>query len=189
MNLNTIELLTNIKQDTLTTVSLAKILFIFYIINMLSYNSPLLSKQMTSHIESSRITQHLIGIICVILLISEFGNIKDMKLTLLYSFMIYFWFILSTKLDIHFNLIIIAMLFIAYIYESEIDVKQLNLIVSKNKVLSDEELNLIANKNISIKKLMVVVIFSFTLIGTILYNNKKNIQYGGGYSSLKYLFG
>ena len=99
---------TNISGEDMTTVSLAKLLFIFYILIASNFTSSLLSKQMIEHIESSRSMQHIIGFFCVVILISTVTNIKDTKLVFLYSFMIYIWFILTTKLDLHLNIFILC---------------------------------------------------------------------------------
>uniref|UniRef100_A0A6C0ECR3 Uncharacterized protein n=1 Tax=viral metagenome TaxID=1070528 RepID=A0A6C0ECR3_9ZZZZ len=175
--------ITNISMADGKTISLTKIVMLFYMLIGANFMTHLVSKQMKKFVQDNRLVQHIIGIISMVVLITTFGIISDVKLALLYSFIAYLFFILTTKMDLHINLIIVLLLVIAYLYETNIDID----IEKKNKVLTAEEKLKLIEKDTQYKKSMVIIIFLVTVVGTVMYNNKKNIQYGGGFSLYKYL--
>lgn len=178
-----LEKITNIDMLDNKSVSLSKVLLVFYMLIGGNYLSGLISKQIKSFIESDRIVQHVIGITTMLVLITLFGNMPDIKLSILYSIIAYTWFILSTKLDIHVNIIIIALLLVGYLYENNLDAQ----LLKTTKVLTDAEKEVIVETAKKHKKIIVSLLFLVTVVGTFLYNDKKQVQYGGGYDVFRYL--
>ena len=120
-------------------------------------------------------------------LINLIGGIYEIKKALLYTFIGYLWFIFTTKLDIHWNLIIIFSLLLAYLYESDMLKHEIDII--KTNILEYKEKNSLFEKNKNYRNYFVIGIMIITLIGTLLYERKKSVQYGGGkFSIVKYLF-
>ena len=79
------------------------------------------------------------------------------------------------------------MLVIGYLYESDMFSHEYD-ILNKDKVLNQEEKLKVINKNKNYKSMIVIGIILITLFGTLLYEQKKGVQYGGGFSISKYLF-
>jgi hypothetical protein len=184
MDLNNI---INIGSDNGSSVSLSKALLIFYVLIASQFTGGLIGKQLREYIQENRIAQHIISFIMLLVIIHLIGGVNDMKKVVIYGTIGYIWFIFTTKLDIHWNLIVILLLVIGYLYENNIFNDE-QLILTKDQVLSSEEKSKIINKNKNYRSYIVVGILLTTLVGTLLYEQKKGVQYGGGFSILKYLF-
>ena len=169
-----------------SVISLSKTLLIFYVVIASQYTGNLLGKQMREFIQENRIAQHIIAFTMLLVLINLVGGVKDMKKGILYSLVGYVWFIFTTKLDIQWNLIIILLLVVGYLYESNMFNHE--NIISSNNVLTPEEKEKVINKNKFYRSMIVAGIIIITLIGTFLYEQKKGAQYGGGFSIKKYMF-
>lgn len=176
--------ITNIKSTDKNTISLSKVLIIFYMAIMANLSTGIISKQLKTYIANNRMIQHLICFITLYIIIAQFSNIQDNKIIFIYSAIIYIWFIFTTKLSLTLNIIVMLLLFAGYMFEHNLDINEIKNI----KMISDDEQKELINKNNYYKKIIVFAIFSVTIFGTLLYNDKKHIQYGGGYSLLKYLF-
>ena len=167
-------------------VPIVKVLLLFYLLVGNSMLQPLLSKQWKEMVEESRIIQHIIGlttIIALIILLSD-GHVSSVNI-LLYSLIAYVWFLFSTKLDIHWNIIVIVLLLMAYLYENSLKFKELN--TTNDKILTEEEKKILQKDNCNRRMYFMIGILLVTIMGVLMYANKKEIQYGGGYSTLNFL--
>lgn len=168
-------------------VSLSKVLLIFYILILTNITPPaLMSKQMKALLEDNRIAQHIIGFITMIVLISIIGNNISTRAVMAYSIIAYLWFIMTTKMDAHWNIIIMIILVIGYLYENDLEYRENNTNV--DKILAEDEKNDIKRQINMSKTYIALIVLILTIIGTYLYNRKKDVQYGGGYDIIKYLF-
>jgi chromate transport protein ChrA len=144
-------------------------------------------------IENNRMVQHLILLILIMTLMIIFGNPLGIEIThneqtnsIIMSLLIYVWFILTTKLDLTWNVSILIILTIYFIYESKkisdykIILKDDNLDINKKKELLDS-----FNQ---FQKYLIFTIFGITLSGTFLYANEKQVQYGGGFNIYNFFF-
>src|SRR3972149_11308430 len=107
----------NLKYKTkpnIQTISLSKALLIFYV---LIGTKELYNGQFKDFLKS-RTGQHMMGFLTMLILITWVANIYDPYYATIYSIIAYSWFILTTKLDIEWNLAIIALLTIGFFYES-----------------------------------------------------------------------
>ena len=105
---------------------------------------------------------------------------------LIMSLLIYFWFIMTTKLDFAWNIGILLILTVYFLYESKkINEYQL-LLVDPN--LNDSTRSEIINYYLNIQKMTIVTLFGLTTIGTLFYASEKKVQYGGGFSYLTFFF-
>lgn len=166
---------------------LLKVLVVFYILIGSSLLQPLLSKQWKELVSDNRIVQHIIGITTLIALTTLLSDGKMDNITiLLYSLVGYLWFIFSTKLDVHWNIAIMIMLTIAYLYYNSLERK--NKLTEQDKILTESEKQTIIKSNSNNTLIVMLVILIVTVGGVTLYSNKKEVQYGGGYSLINFLF-
>ena len=167
----------------LNNMSLNKVLFIFYLLMMTTSNK-LISKQMRDYINDNRYIQHILGFLTLIVLITLIGGI-EIRSAIIYALIGYVWFIFSTKLDIHWNIIIIILLFVGYIFENNINLQEQNIKTDNN--LTNELKEQLIKDNITKKTLLFGSVILVTIFGTLLYSKKKHVQYGGGYDIFTYM--
>jgi hypothetical protein len=165
--------------------SMPKALIILYILIGNSLMQPLLSKQWISLVEHNRNVQHIVALTTLILSLAMlFDNLSNHKI-ILYSIICYTLFIFTTKMDIQFNLIIITLIIIIFFYERNIN--QNSKKVFDDKILTDIEKDKIVQNNKKNKLYFTLVLICLTILGTLMYSHKKEVQYGGGYSILNFL--
>ena len=163
-----------------------KVLLAFYIIIGSSLLQPLLAKQWRNFVENDRLIQHAIGITTMIAIVTfVYEGRSDYSEILMYSFIGYLWFIFSTKLDIHWNIMIMILLLAVYLYGNNIQIK--NNTTDNDKILTEDEKKKIINKNNTQGLISFVGVLMFTLCGVMLYSDKKEVQYGGGYDLVNFL--
>lgn len=180
------ENLNTLVQNT-SNISLSRALLIFYIIIASNFTSDLFSKQLRTFFEESRLAQHLIGFIMMLVIVILVGGINNTYRAVIYSLIGYTWFIFTTKLDIHWNIIIILIMLFGFLYESKLNEKEQSALNDPN--LTEEQKNNVISTNSQYKMYIVLAILSVTIIGTIFYTNKKVEQYGGGqFDLVTYLF-
>ena len=166
--------------------SLNKIILAFYILISSSALFNLLSKQWKKTLENDRIAQHLLAIMTMLSLTILVSNGQfSIQRIFVYTAIAYMWFIFSTKMDIHFNIIMIGSLIAFYLYQNT--VQNENAKIKEDTNLSeDEKLKIQQNKKNNYVYLTGAILL-ITLAGTIFYSNKKEVQYGGGYSLMNFL--
>ena len=165
--------------------SLSKVLLIFYLLIATNFTDNLVSKQLKEYINNNRLVQHFIALLSLLVLITSIGGVVDSRKAILYTIIGYTWFLFTTKLDIQWNIIILLILLYGYLYENSLEKKRITSL--NDKSLTEEDINRIEKNNNYIKSIIVLTAISVTIIGTLFYSNKKQIQYGGGYSFIKYL--
>lgn len=169
------------------SISLTKFLMVFYILIATNNASNLMAKQLQEYIKDNKIIQHIIGFMALVILITLFAGPIDTKDALFYGIIGYAWFIFTTKLDIHWNIIILILLFIGYMYENNMNIRIIEIKSDKN-LTHEKKQSLI--KDIShIRNWIVGGIMVVTLTGTLFYSHKKHEQYGGGYDVFTYILG
>ena len=172
--------------------SIGRIILLTYIIIASSYCSNLFSHGLKKAIETNRYVQHLILIILIMSLMIIFGNPFQMEITtnkqiniVIMSLLIYVWFILTTKLDLAWNVAILILLTIYFLYESK-KISDYNIIL-KDPVLEQEKKKEIVESYVNVQNYLLVALFGITLTGTFFYTSEKKVQYGGGFSYIKFL--
>jgi hypothetical protein len=186
MNNIIMENIFNIHHINSSKTSIARVLLIFYLLVASNYTDNLMAKQMKEYLNSNRLVQHFIGFLTLIVLVTMVGGITESRTALIYSLIGYIWFIFSTKLDIYWNIIILILLFIGYMYENSLIVKEKQILDDPN-LTDKQKVDIIDRCNIY-KTWIVGSIMTVTLLGTIMYTNKKKVQYGGGYDLFTYMF-
>ena len=172
--------------DVSSSFSLGKIILIFYIIASSSALFPLLSKQWKTVLENDRIAQHILAImtmLSIVILVSN-GNFSLQRI-FSYTVIGYLMFVFTTKMDLHFTIMTFGILLGFYLYQ--------NIIQRESSKIS-EDTNLTHIQKINLQKekqnkylYLVGGTVIMTAIGAILYSNKKEGQYGGGYSLTNFL--
>lgn len=182
MNLNE---LFNIQNINSSQTSLAKVLLIFYVLVASNCTDNLMSKQIRQYINENRFVQHIIGFLLMIILVTLVGGIVDTRLAIFYALIGYIWFIFSTKLDIHWNIIIIILLFIGYMYENSMSIREND--INNDPNLTPDQKFIIIQQNNNYKTWIVSSVIFITILGTLFYSHKKHEQYGGGYDVFTYI--
>jgi hypothetical protein len=167
-------------------VNITRVLLFFYIIIASNFSENLFSKQLRTFFDENRPAQHLIGFIMMLTFVMIIGGVTDIEKGLLFSVLGYLWFVFTTKLDIQWNIMILLLLLFGFIYESKLSEKEQEIM--KDQSLSEEEKRTITDSYQSYKMWLFGGIISVTVIGSLLYINKKDVQYGGGYNMLTFLF-
>jgi hypothetical protein len=173
--------------------SIGRLILLVYIIISSSHCSNLFSNSFKKAVETNRYLQHIILIILIMTLMIIFGNPFVIEVSsnhqinvLVMTLLVYIWFIMTTKLDIAWNIGILLILTIYFLYESKkISEYQLALV---DPNLNDSAKLEIINYYLSIQKIILVVLFGLTTVGTLFYASEKKVQYGGGFSYLTFFF-
>lgn len=166
--------------------SLGKIILIFFILSSSSALFPLLSKQWKKTLEEDRIAQHILAILIMLTLTILVSNGKFcLQRIFIYTILGYLLFLFSTKMDLHFTIIILTLLLGFYLYQNIIQNE--NDKINDDKILTDIEKKELQNKKKENYTYLLGGIVLMIVSGTILYSNKKETQYGGGYSLLNFL--
>lgn len=160
-------------------------LLIVYFIIAINSTKDLFSGQLTDFIKSNRVTQHLIGFVTVTIILRYISNLESTMNILAVSLFIYLWFILTTKLDLEWNLLIIIILLAAFYYQTTLN--------NYEHVVDDPSLSYKSKKNIvkknnSTKLMFFYALLAVTGVGTSLYAYKKYNQYGPDFNIFTYIF-
>jgi hypothetical protein len=166
-------------------ISPLKILMLFYLLLMSNLITQKLNKHIIEKINNNKLLQHIVGIVTILVilcLVYDNMNIYDI---VIYTFVIYFVFVLSTKLNQNVLLFSIMLLIIFFLKEYYNNNK-INLIIKDNSI--DGIKKEIRIKQIEKENITLNVIYGLVVIGgALLYDDKKYIQYGGNYTLKKFL--
>jgi len=152
-------------------------------LSMLSTNT--LGKQLREFTSENKLAQHIVNFVTVMVLLSIYDTSKNTISLLRDSTFIYFLYILTTKLDLQFNLIIITSLLMLYFYKREINIREQRII--NDFELSSDIKNNIIGKNENIFNLYNMTVLCILIYFVYIYFARKNIQYGGGFSYSKFI--
>jgi len=166
--------------------SIGRILLLTYVIITSNYCNSLVSKEMKETIENNKIAQHFILLIMIMVLMSLFGNPLKLDFAgnetlnlVIISSLVYVWFILTTKLSVTWNIGVIVLLCIYFLYENS-KVDEYKKQIGDNKIKESTKEALI-NSFVIDHKMLLLGLFGTTLIGTLLYASEQSeIQTGGG---------
>lgn len=175
----------NIQDINSGQTSLAKVLLIFYVLVASSATDNLMSKQIREYINDNRYMQHILGFLTMIVLVTLVGGVVDNRAAIFYALVGYIWFIFSTKLDIHWNMIILVLLFVGYMIENSMSVREAT--IKSDKTLSDKQKQDLIKNDMMYKNWIVGSVLMVTIVGTLFYSQKKHEQYGGGYDIFAYI--
>lgn len=173
--------------------SIGRVILLTYVILASSYCTNLFSNGLKVAIEENRMAQHLILLILIITLMTIVGNPLGVEITdnqqlntIIASLIVYVWFILTTKLDLAWNIGILIILTIYFLYESKKS-SEYKVMLEDINITKDKKKELLEYYS-SIQKYMLSAIFGITLIGTFFFANQKQVQHGGGFSYFNFFF-
>lgn len=181
MKVSNIINLSDYRSNKNTILTIVLFLYLF-IANNSTKN--LFSGQLTNYIDDNRYAQHIIAFMTVLVLVVYMGNIQSNINIICYSILIYSWFILTTKIDLTWNIVLLAILLIYFFYQNKInyienvDDPSISKKIKKN----------IINSNNKTKKYFVYSLLFITLIGSSIYCLKKYNQYGDRFDMTKFIF-
>jgi len=176
----------NINQLFNTKISLSTGLLLFYLAIGNNFLKDLYPGQLVTAVDNSRLAQHIIGIITMFVFISLASGSDKLSSTVIYTALAYMWFILTTKLDLHWNLAILLLLFAGFIYERRLEQKEIR--IQQDQALDTEDKQKIEKTNNKIKLTILTTLLAVTGVGAFMYYRKKQTQYGGNFDGLKFLF-
>ena len=180
----------NTLKNVETKISLIKPVLIFYLLVASNFTKYLYSYQLDNFFKTNRYAQHILGFIMMLVIFIEFGNKKNTPNKIVnilkYSSLAYLWFIFTTKMDLHWNLAILGLLAVGFIYEHWMDSKV--GMSKKDPSLEKSNIKKIKNEHKNIKKIMLFTIIAITIIGTVQYLLKKRNQFDDGFDELQYIF-
>ena len=166
--------------------ALVRVSLLFYLVIANNFTENLFSKQLKTFFQENRYAQHLIAFIMMLVFIMMFGGVKKIEQGIFYAIILYFWFIFTTKLDVQWNLIIIFLLLFGFIYESKLNEKEVQ--IDDDESLSNKEKDSLNSSNRLNKFYVLMSILLITVIGSSLYIKKQEVQHGGGFDLMKFLF-
>lgn len=173
--------------------SVSRIILLTYAVIASSYCSDLFSNGLKHALETNKYAQHIILIILIIALMIVFGNPFGVTITsnqqidiVIMSLLVYVWFIMTTKLDLAWNIGVLILLTIYFLYESS-QVNDYKNLVSDNLVEQEKKKEII-DYYTQIQKYVLVSLFGLTIIGTLFYASEKQVQYGGNFNVTKFIF-
>ena len=119
-------------------------------------------------------------------LITSASDTTDPMPAAVYSLLGYVWFLLTTKLDLKWNLAIIFLIIIGFIYENIMRKKEKNIM--DDQALDEVDKQKIRSKHNKNKMIIFISILLITLLGTLQYYMKKRGQYGVEFNITKFIF-
>jgi len=104
---------------------------------------------------------------------------------LIYSVIGYTWVIFSSKLDAHWNIILLALLVGIFILDSHFR-REENMARTDPNLTDKQRMDIIKTNN-TYRTWLTASAILVTIFGTLLYSNRKSEQYGGSYDVLTYM--
>ena len=165
-------------------ISIIKILSILYLFIFANVLSQKINEKIAYKLNENILLKHIIGLITIGIILSLIYDLSQKDL-IFYSILIYFIFLLSTKISSQLIGVVIIILSGVYFYDYFMDskinqVKNDNLIDinKKNSIITDKK-----NKKRNITLFMILVVVA----GSLLYENEKVNQLGGSFSFNKFI--
>lgn len=166
--------------DDLSIIHKGMLLFLLIISG--NYIGILVSCRTQDLFNNNIYVKHMIGFISLyfFIILAEL-NINPLK-SLIFTIPMYFYFIILTKSESTFFISVIFFLLILVFlhnYKSYLDKKE-NL--SKNEILYLKNINIL-------RKIVIGIIFTVTLIGFLIYLGMKKVEYKNNFNFKNFLFG
>ena len=188
-----------------STYSVGRVLLLTYLILMAPSCTNLFSNSLKDLIQTNRFAQHLILLLLIITLVLMFGSPLGTDISknetfngIIVGLLVYVFFILSTKLNYIYNIGIIIILTLYFLFESQKITDYKNIL--NDNILDEEKKVKIFEQFDKIQKYMLFGILGITLVGTMFYlfekkekfNNNIGNQMGGNknnnFDYLKFFF-
>jgi hypothetical protein len=157
-------------------------LFALYLILSANFLAPLFPCRIQSFLQNSMITRHILGYLTMTFFVVLTNQKNPLEISKLFgmSFLLYIWFILTTRMNVVLFLGLIVLIGSAYIlqlYENDLAEKS----VEQNQ----QTINTIQFA----KKVIAIIALVITGIGVALYYGEKRIEYGKNFSYTNFILG
>ena len=160
---------------------LTKGLLIFYLSLAGNYLGDLFSPQMQRLFNDNRWVKHMIGLTTMSVSVVYGAGITDVSRMAAYTAVCYVMFLLSTKMDVQWNMLLLALLLAGYV----IDNNRSNLVGDAED--SSEAKSQISKYNKEQDRILIVMLV-VTLIGTALYARRQSVDHHADFNLVKYIF-
>ena len=168
---------------SVSTFSIGRVLLLTYLIMMSPACTNLFSNSLKDLIQNNRFAQHLILLLLIITLVLMFGspigaevNKNETLNGIIVGLIVYVFFILSTKLNYIYNIAIIIILSLYFLFESQKITDYKNVL--NDPILEDEKKVKIFEQFDTIQNYMLISIFGITMVGTLFYLFEKKEKFG-----------
>jgi hypothetical protein len=157
-------------------------LFVLYLILSANFLVPLFPCRAQSFLQGSMLSRHILGYLTMTFFVVLTNQKNPLEISKLFgmSFLLYLWFILTTRMDVYMFLALIILIGGAYIlqlYENDLAEK------------SAENNQAAINKIQLAKKIIAGIALAVTGIGVVLYYGEKRIEYGTKFSHVNFILG
>jgi len=156
-------------------ISLARALLFFYVTMSAAFTTNLFPKKFSKFVETNKLAQHVIAYLMLLILVITIGNIINIGKALIYSAIGYLVFLLTTKIDIEFTIMIIILLLFGFVYESKLLEDEETY--KADLILTEMEKSKLMDKNYKSKAYIIIAVCIVAVIGYAFYlrrENKKN---------------
>jgi len=166
--------------------SVWKIIVLFYLLTLSAHNNALVGHQLSRYIQSTLIAQHVLAILTMFVLISAVTEV-NIKNRVVYTMICYGLFIMTSKLDLEWTIIIFGAIVACYVH-SELKEKQVDDVDHDSSIPSEIKAHF--HENAGRYKLLIFALMMILLFyGFNLYNSSKKDEYGDDYNMAKFVFG
>ena len=159
--------------------NISKSLFILYLLICSNYITSLLSNKIQKFLTDTVFIKHFIAFFTIFFfIIYSDQDVTDDKpgYTLLYTVILYIWFIFTIKTDYKFFISIIFIIFIIFILERK---------YRSEKIKKNEKGEKKMKLTINILTLIAVIV---TIVGYIIYLLRKKKEFGKDFNFIKFMF-
>lgn len=155
-------------------------LFVLYLVISSNFLAPLFSCRLREFIEGSMVVRHVLGFLTLTFFVVVASKTKPLTFTQVMglSGFFYTWFILSTRMHLHFWFIVISLvgaIYLIHLYQSD-------LTSDTPTEEQQEQFNMV-------KQILAITGGVVTLIGFLSYFGEKKIEYGSAFKFEKFLLG
>lgn len=166
--------------------SLIRALFIFYFM-MLEFSQNTFTKSVRNNILSDIFCKHLIKCINLIIILRYILKISDIDKLMLNTCILYILFIILSKIEYEWSLIIIGIFIIYFLMDTKMEYCDI-LNRKIDNILNDEEKIKIQKKHNINRGIIIFILIAIMIIGCGSYGKKKIVQYGGKFDLIKFIY-
>lgn len=166
-------------------ISPIKVLTLLYALIMSSILLDKVNRHLVEAVNKYAVLKHMLIITTIIVILTHIYSDVDMATLIVYSLLIYFLFILSTKTSMIMNVFVASSLFALYLLTYQWD-REKKKIEMQSDGYYDEKLNKINEIN-KRNKYATIGLIGLVVFSALLYDNKKYKQHGGNYSLLRFI--
>lgn len=167
-------------------MNIINVVLLFYLLIGSNYIGDLYSGQMRDLIRSNIYIKHIIAFSIIIVMTKYIMNLNEPYKLLLYSLAAYLLFIISTKLDVIWNILIIMLLLIYFLIENKYNGITDNLQI--DQAITDNDKETLKNNMITTKRILIYAIIACIIIGGMFYLDKKTDKFNENFDAAKYIF-